>query len=103
MIKNNTNVLVILHFHIYKVKPVLSSHSKRRPKFFFKTNYCSMPVKVLQNALREHYAILLTFIKLPFVFKILVSSFFEWPLKTGFTVTSYIHFQVLFLYHSCFS
>ena len=30
---------------------------------------------------------LLTFIKLPFVFKTFVLSIFEWPLKTGFTVT----------------
>ena len=34
----------------------------------------------------EHSAILLTFIKLPFVFKIFVLSIFEWLLKTGFTV-----------------
>ena len=34
----------------------------------------------------EHSAILLTFIKLPFVFKIFVLSIFEWPLKTGFIV-----------------
>ena len=34
----------------------------------------------------EHSAILSTFIKLPFVIKIFVSSIFEWPLKTGFTV-----------------
>ena len=41
--------------------------------------YCRM----LQG---EHSTILLTFIKLPFVIKILVLSIFEWPLKTGFTV-----------------
>ena len=34
----------------------------------------------------EHSAILLTFIKLPFVIKIFVLSIFEWPLYTGFTV-----------------
>ena len=34
----------------------------------------------------EHSAILSTFIKLPFVIKIFVLSFFEWPLKSGFTV-----------------
>ena len=42
--------------------------------------------KVLQNAPREHSAILSTFIKLPFVIKTFVLSIFEWPLKTGFTV-----------------
>ena len=35
-----------------------------------------------------HSAILLTFIKLPFVIKIFVLSIFEWPHKTDFTVTS---------------
>ena len=42
--------------------------------------------KVLQNALVEHSAILLTCTKLPLVFKTFVLSIFEWPLKTGFTV-----------------
>ena len=34
----------------------------------------------------EHSAILSTFIKLPFVIKIFVSSIFEWPFYTGFVV-----------------
>ena len=34
----------------------------------------------------EHSAILSTFIKLPFDVKIFVLPYFEWPLKTGFTV-----------------
>ena len=37
----------------------------------------------------EQSAILLTFIKLPFVFKTFVLSIFEWLLKTGFTVFPY--------------
>ena len=37
----------------------------------------------MQNAPREHSAILSTFIRLPFVFKTFVLSIFEWPLKTG--------------------
>ena len=44
----------------------------------------------MQNAPREHSAILSTFIKLPFVFKTFVLSIFEWPLKTGFTVNARI-------------
>ena len=36
----------------------------------------------------EHYAILLTFIKLQFVIKIFVLSIFEWPFYKGFTVGS---------------
>ena len=35
---------------------------------------------------REHSAILLTSIKLPFVIKTVVLSIFEWPFYTGFTV-----------------
>ena len=34
----------------------------------------------------EHFAILSTFIKLPFVIKIFFLSIFEWPFYTGFTV-----------------
>ena len=55
-------------------------------------NWFSRPIiakcrsKVLQNAPKEHSAILLTFLKLPFVFKTFVLSIFEWPLKTGLTV-----------------
>ena len=37
-----------------------------------------------------HSAILLTFIKLPFVIKIFVLSIFEWPFYTGFTVCTLI-------------
>ena len=36
--------------------------------------------------IREHSAILSTFIKLPFVIKTFVLSFFEWLFYTGFTV-----------------
>ena len=42
----------------------------------------------MQNAPREHSEILLTFIKLPFVFITFVLSIFERPLKTGFTVSA---------------
>ena len=37
----------------------------------------------------EHSAILLTFIKLPFVIKIFVMSIFEWPFYTSFTVEGF--------------
>ena len=37
--------------------------------------------KVLQNAPREHSAILLTYVKLPFVFKTFVLPIFVWPLN----------------------
>ena len=64
------------------VKPVINSHSKRRPKIGFKNDYHLMQVKVLQNAPREHSAMLSTFMKLQFAFKTFVLSIFEWPLKT---------------------
>ena len=53
--------------------------------------------KELQNAPREHSAILSTFIKLPFVFKTYVLSTFEWWLKTGFTVCDFSGWIVVFL------
>ena len=77
------------------VKPVLSSHSKRRPKNGLQDSlllnagqkYCRMlPL--------EYSAILWTFIKLPFVIKSFVLSIFEWPLKTGFTVLKQQHFPI---------
>ena len=69
---------------------------KKTKNWFFKTDYRLMQEKVLQNAPREHSAILSIFIKLPFVFKIYVLSFFEWRLKTGFNVVSHatIHVKV---------
>ena len=39
----------------------------------------------------EHSAILLTFIKLPFVTKSFVLSIFEWPFYTDFTVSDLSH------------
>ena len=48
---------------------MLSGHSIQDQKLVIKTDCRSVQVKVKQNALREHYAILSTFIKLSFVFK----------------------------------
>ena len=55
--------------------------SKKKTK-----NWFSRPIiaykcrsKVLQNAPREHSAILSTFIKLPFIVKTFILSIFEWP------------------------
>ena len=57
------------------------------PKFGFQDqlslNAAQKYCRMLQ---REHSAILLTSIKLAFVIKTFVLSFFEWQLKTGFTV-----------------
>ena len=46
---------------------------------YCRSKYCGM----FQG---EHSAILLTYIKLPFVFKAFVLYIFEWPLNTGFIV-----------------
>ena len=45
----------------------------------------------------EHSAILLTFIKLPFVIKTFVLSIFDWPFYTGFTVLLILIFILVFL------
>ena len=75
------------------VKPVLSGHSKRRPNIGLQDrlslnadpNYCRM-------------LILLTFIKLPFIFgPLFCLFFFEWPLKTGFTVLDTISIECHFI------
>ena len=76
------------------VKPVLSGHSKRRPKWFSRPIIAYCRSKVLQNAPRGVSAILLTFIKLPFNIKTFVLSCFGWPLKTGFTVLCNIAFPL---------
>ena len=58
----------------------------KRSKIIFKTNYRLMQVKKYCRMLQEHSAMLLTFIKLPFVITIPVLSIFKWPFYTGFTV-----------------
>ena len=76
--------------YIVYSKTCLKRPLSKRSKFGFQDQlslnadqkYCRM----LQG---EHSAILSTFIKLPFVFKIFVLSIFEWPLKPGFTVFHY--------------
>ena len=66
---------------------VYSKTCHKRPLKKKTENWFSRPIitkcrsKVLQNAPREHYAILSTFIKLPFVFKSFLLSIFEWPIK----------------------
>ena len=71
----------------YIVKPCVKLPLTKRPKNGFQDQlsrnasqkYCRM----LQG---EHSAILLTFIKLPFVIKLFVLSIFEWLFYTGFAV-----------------
>ena len=75
------------YFVGYIVKPVYNGHSQKDQKLVFKTNYCLMQDK--SNA-GEHYVILSTFIKPPFVINNFVLSIFEWPFLTSFTVRSEI-------------
>ena len=76
-------------------KTCINGHSQKDTKLIFKTDYRLMKVesKLMQNAhlagqkycrmlQGEHSAILLTFIKLPFVIKTFVLSIFEWPFYT---------------------
>ena len=70
----------------YTVKPVLSGHSKKQPKIGFQDQLSlNAGQKVLQNAPREHSAILSTCIKLPSVFETFILTIFDQLLKTGFT------------------
>ena len=59
----------------------------RRPKIIFQDQLSlNAGQKYYRMLQREHSAILLAFIKLPFVSKIFVLSIFEWPFYTEFTV-----------------
>ena len=67
-----SKTLRVSNDHSQKVQDQLSLNAGQR--------YCRM----LQG---EHSAILWTFIKLPFVIKIVALSIFEWPFYTGLTVS----------------
>ena len=78
---------MLVFFTVYS-KPCIKQPLKKETKnWFSRLIFAKCRSKVLQNAPREHYAILSTLIKLAFVFKTFVLSFFEWVLKTGFTVS----------------
>ena len=80
------------------VKPVLSGHSKKIKNWFQNRLSLNAGQKYCRMLQCEHFAILSTFIKQPFVIKIFVLSIFERPFKTGFTVFN----RVLFA-SKCFS
>ena len=78
----------IVHFkRSYTVKTCVKRTISKRPKIGLQDqlslNAGQKNCRMLQ---REHSAILLTFIKLPFVIKIFVLSIFEWLFYTGNTV-----------------
>ena len=68
----------------------LSGHSKRAKIGFHDQLLLNAGQKYCRMLKGEHFAILLPFIKLPFVIQILVLSIFEWPIKTSFTV--HVHY-----------
>ena len=82
------------HCHIFG-KAKFISYSKtfvkrplvERPKIGFQDQLSlNAGQKYCRKLQGEHSAILLTFIKQPFVIKIFVLSILEWPFYTGFTV-----------------
>ena len=68
-------------------KTYLERPLKRRPKIGFQDQLLLMQVKSIaecsKGSILQYF---LPSLKLPFIFKTFVLSFFEWPLKTGFTV-----------------
>ena len=89
VVKRNVSLRRFFRAPKNTVNPVLSDHSKKRPKIGFQdrlsfnVSTCKKYCRMLQG---EHSAILLIFSKLQTVIKILFLYIFEWPLKTGFTV-----------------
>ena len=71
---------------IYSKTCVKQSLSKRQKIGFLDQLWLNAGQKYCRMLQGEHYAILLTFIKLPFVIKIFVLSIFERLFYTGFTV-----------------
>ena len=82
VLKGRFRFLVTVHFCISYSQTCLKRPLKKKTIFFLIPIIAKCRPKVLQNAPREHSAILLTFIKLPFVSKIFVLSISEWLLKT---------------------
>ena len=73
---------ISLDFEIARLKSVKTATLKKMENWFSLNDgqkYCRM----LQ---REHSAILMTFIELPFVIQTFVLSIFEWPFYTSLTV-----------------
>ena len=70
----------------YSKTCVKQSLSKRQKIGFQDQLLLNAGQKYCRMLQEEHSAILLPFIKLPFVTKIFVLSFFEWPFYIGFTV-----------------
>ena len=78
-------------------KTCLKRPLSKRPKIRFQDQLSlNAGQKYCRMCQGEHSAILSTFLKLPFVIKIIVLSIFEWPLKTGFAVVLCLEFRKKF-------
>ena len=66
--------------------PVKTATFKKTENWFSRPLSLNAGQKHCRMLQGEHSAILSTFIKLPFVFKIFILSIFEWPFYTSFTV-----------------
>ena len=73
---------IVIHYSKTCVKRPLSKRLKIGIQDQLSLNAGQKYCRMLQG---KHSAILLTFIKLPFVIKIFVLSIIEWPFYTGFT------------------
>ena len=79
----------LFNLSIYS-KTCLKWPLKGRPKIVFQDRLSLNAGQTYCRMLHgEHFAIPLTFIKLPFAIKTFVLSIFERPLKTGFTVSRF--------------
>ena len=84
---DDNNVRTRFSLVVWDSKTCVNRRLSKDRKLVFKTNYrLNAGQKYCRMLQGEHSAILLTFIKLPFVIQILVLSINEWPFYTGFTV-----------------
>ena len=80
-------VLLIGLWYVYSKTCVKEPLSKRQKIGFQDQLSLNAGQKYGRMLQREHSAILLTLIKLPFMINTFVLSIFEWPFYTGFTVS----------------
>ena len=83
----NTDATGLIYSSVITVKPVLRGHSKKTKNWVFKTDSLLMQVKSIAECslwgIPQYFQLALSDIGLE---KTQVLIFFEWPLKTGFSV-----------------
>ena len=79
-------------------KSCLKLPLKKDQKLDFKSDFGLMQVKSIAECSLAIFDLQLsTFIKVPFVFKILDLYIFEWTLKTGFTVFAMFYLKCIYI------